>query len=86
MGEVEAICSLQISSLARNSPETPTILLPEAPIGSPHGLLQNGKDDPKQGLVYGPCKLFGFELEMAVLVGGPLNALGWVANDYGRTQ
>jgi hypothetical protein len=86
MGEVEAICSLQISSLARNSPETTTILLPKAPVGSPHGLLQNDKDDPKQGSVYGPCKLFGFELEMAVLVGGPLNAFGRAANDYGTIQ
>ena len=42
----------------------------------PSGQLQKDKDDPKQGSVYGACRLCDFELEMAVFVGGPENAPG----------
>jgi fumarylacetoacetase len=53
-----------------------TILPSGTPVRRPCGQLQKDNDDPKQGSVYGPCKLLDFELEMAVLVGGPPNALG----------
>lgn len=53
-----------------------TILPSGTPIHRPSGQLQKDKDDPKQGSVYGACKLLDFELEMSAVVGGPPNALG----------
>ena len=53
-----------------------TLLPSGTPVRRPCGQLQKDKDDPKQGSVYGACKLLDFELEMAVVVGGPANALG----------
>ena len=46
------------------------------PIHRPCGQLQKDPNDPKQGSIYGPCKLMDFELEVASIVGGPSNALG----------
>ena len=42
----------------------------------PRGQLQANKDEPKDGSVFGPCRLLDFELEMACFVGGPANTLG----------
>jgi len=53
-----------------------TLLPSGTPIRRPSGQLQKDKEDPKQGSVYGACKLLDFELEMSVVVGGPANALG----------
>lgn len=53
-----------------------TILPSGTPVRRPRGQLQKDKDDPMQGSVYEPCKRLDFELEMAVVVGGPPNALG----------
>jgi len=42
----------------------------------PRGQLQKDRDDPKQGSVYGACRLLDFELEMGFFVGGPGSAPG----------
>jgi len=42
----------------------------------PTGQLQKNKDNPKEGSVWGPCKLLDFELEMAFFCGGPPSAPG----------
>ena len=41
----------------------------------PRGQLQKDATDPKAGSVFGPCRLFDFELEMGAFV-GPGNKLG----------
>ena len=53
-----------------------TCVVSGTPIQRPYGQLQKDKDDPKQGSVFGPCRLLDFELEMASLVGGPPNPMG----------
>jgi len=45
------------------------------PVRRPRGQLQKDATDPKQGSVFGPCKLMDFELEMGAFV-GPGNELG----------
>ncbi|GAX15183.1 fumarylacetoacetase [Fistulifera solaris] len=42
----------------------------------PCGQLQKDAEDPKQGSVYGPCRLLDFELEVAAVVGGYPNTNG----------
>ena len=39
----------------------------------PCGQLQKNAQDPKEGSVFGPCKLLDFELEMGFFVGGTVN-------------
>lgn len=53
-----------------------TVVLSGTPIRRPCGQLQKDKDDPKQGSIFGACKLLDFELEIASLVGGPPNPMG----------
>jgi len=45
------------------------------PVRRPRGQLQKDATDPKQGSVFGPCKLMDFELEVGAFV-GPGNELG----------
>lgn len=53
-----------------------TVVVSGTPVRRPHGQLQKDKDDPKQGSIFGPCRLLDFELEMASIVGGPPNPMG----------
>lgn len=53
-----------------------TVVVSGTPIRRPHGQLQKDRDDPKQGSVFGPCRLLDFELEVASIVGGPPNPMG----------
>jgi len=53
-----------------------TVVVSGTPITRPCGQLQKDKDDPKQGSIFGPCRLLDFELEMATVVGGPPNPMG----------
>lgn len=45
-------------------------------IRRPCGQLQKDPADPKQGSVYGPCRLMDFELEMGFFYGGKGNPMG----------
>ena len=45
------------------------------PLRRPNGQLQKERTDPKQGSIFGPCKLLDFELEVGCFV-GPGNDLG----------
>lgn len=42
----------------------------------PCGQLQKTPTDPKEGSIFGACRLLDFELEMGFFVGGPANPLG----------
>ena len=53
-----------------------TVCVSGTPVTRPCGQLQKDRDDPKQGSIYGPCRLMDFELEMAFFVGGAENELG----------
>jgi len=53
-----------------------TVVVSGTNIRRPCGQLQKDKDDPKQGSVFGPCRLLDFELEVASIVGGPPNPMG----------
>jgi maleylacetoacetate isomerase len=53
-----------------------TVVISGTPIRRPYGQLQKDRADPKQGSVFGPCRLFDFELEVAFIVGGPPNPMG----------
>jgi maleylacetoacetate isomerase len=53
-----------------------TVVISGTPIRRPYGQLQKEREDPKQGSVFGPCRLFDFELELASVVGGPPNPMG----------
>ena len=53
-----------------------TVVVSGQDVHRPKGQLQKDKDDPKQGSIYGPCRLLDFELEIAAVVGGPANPLG----------
>lgn len=53
-----------------------TMVVSGTPIRRPHGQLQKDVHDETQGSMYGPCRLLDFELEMAMIVGGPPNPLG----------
>jgi len=50
-----------------------TIHVSGHPIIRPSGQLQLDPNNPKQGSIYGTCKLLDFELEVAFFVGGPPN-------------
>ena len=52
-----------------------SVVLSGVPIRRPRGQLQKDATDPKQGSVFGPCKLMDFEMEVAAFV-GPGNKLG----------
>jgi fumarylacetoacetase len=52
-----------------------SVVVSGTPIRRPRSQLQKDRTDPKQGSVYGPCKLLDFELEMGCFV-GPGNDLG----------
>lgn len=53
-----------------------SVYLDGTPITRPRGQLQKSKTDPKEGSVYGDCKLMDFELEMAFFVGGAPSKAG----------
>jgi len=53
-----------------------TVVITGTPIRRPMGQLQKDRDDPKQGSIFGACKMLDFELEMAAVVGGPPNPHG----------
>ena len=53
-----------------------TVFVSGTPVRRPCGQLQKDRDDPKQGSIFGPCRLLDFELEMAFFVGGPCNEAG----------
>lgn len=55
--------------------EESSVVVSGTPIRRPRSQLQKDRTDPKQGSVYGPCKLLDFELEMGCFV-GPGNDLG----------
>ena len=48
-----------------------SVFLSGTDIVRPSGQLQKDGTYPRQGSVYGPCKLLDFELEVAFFVGGP---------------
>ena len=52
-----------------------SVVVSGTPIRRPRAQLQKDRADPKQGSVYGTCKLLDFELEMGMFV-GPGNDLG----------
>ena len=56
---------------------------PMATVRRPCGQLQADPSDPSKGSTYGPTKLLDFELEVAFLLGGPIDQNGRL-NDPGR--
>ena len=53
-----------------------SVVVSGTPIRRPWGQLQKDRTDPKQGPVFGTCKLMDFEIEMGCFVGGKGNELG----------
>ena len=52
-----------------------SVVVSGTPLHRPRGQLQKNNTNPKEGSVYGPCRLMDFELEMGFFV-GPGNELG----------
>jgi len=52
-----------------------SVVVSGTPIRRPRAQLQKNAKDPKQGSIYGPCRLLDFELEVGCFV-GPGNDLG----------
>jgi len=57
-----------------------TVFVSGQDVRRPMGQLQKDNDDPKQGSIYGACRLLDFELEVAAVVGGPPNPVGYPLN------
>jgi fumarylacetoacetase len=53
-----------------------SVVLSGTPIRRPCGQIQKDREDPKQGSIFGACRLLDFELELGFFVGGPRNELG----------
>ena len=56
-----------------------SVVVSGTPLRCPCGQLQKDRADPKQGSIFGPCKLLDFELEVGCFV-GPGNDLGTPIN------
>jgi fumarylacetoacetase len=54
-----------------------TVFVSGQEVRRPMGQLQKDKNDLSHGSVYGPCRNLDFELEVAAVVGGPANDVGY---------
>jgi fumarylacetoacetase len=53
-----------------------TIVPHGVPLHRPHGQLEKNPADPKEGSVFGTCRLMDFELEIGAFYGGKANPMG----------